>query len=170
MSASDSPPVQRTLREYVQHLPACELARSGLFKDGQPRQIARSGYDWKPAVCTCGLDALLTDPVKACGASKDTRDGDNWATAHCGLPAGHLGSHEGMAHEHRWFWNEHACGIMRDRHPTTNEPLTHRPLLTDPVAPSDRCCDLTVKHTHGVLHAEGTFTAHVAPPVVPSEE
>jgi hypothetical protein len=32
-------------------------------------------------------------------------------------------------------------------------------LLADPVAPADRCCDLTVTHTHGVLRADGTFTA-----------
>jgi hypothetical protein len=32
-------------------------------------------------------------------------------------------------------------------------------LLTDPVATPDRCCDLTVTHTHGVLRADGTFTA-----------
>jgi hypothetical protein len=40
-----------------------------------------------------------------------------------------------MAHKHRWFWNEHAAGIMRDRHPTTNEPLTQRAFTAE--APRD---------------------------------
>ena len=74
------------------------------------------------------LLAALSAPA-ACNAAKDMRDGDDWETARCGLPQGHLGSHEGMAHGHRWFWNEHAAGIMRDRHPTTNQPLTHHPLI-----------------------------------------
>lgn len=63
-----------------------------------------------------------------CGDEHDMRNGDDWQKARCGLAVGHLGSHEGMAHGHRWFWNAHAAGIMRDFHPTTNAPLQHRPL------------------------------------------
>ncbi|MGE3278055.1 MAG: hypothetical protein AB7O67_23330 [Vicinamibacterales bacterium] len=59
-------------------------------------------------------------------------------TVLCGLAEGHLGSHEGMAGGHRWFWNAHAHGIMKDRHPTTGKPLAHRPLSPAPdVTPGD---------------------------------
>jgi NTP pyrophosphatase (non-canonical NTP hydrolase) len=58
------------LRTYGRHQEDCELARTELYGDSEPRQRAvnhrwnnvtmQSESDWRQCVCTCGFEALIT--------------------------------------------------------------------------------------------------------------
>lgn len=64
--------------------------------------------------------------IDSCESWRFVRDDIYPTKASCVLREGHLGSHEGIVVNQRWWWNEFGHGLMRTHHPTTGKLLARR--------------------------------------------